>query len=149
MQITTLLLAATALLASTLHANPIQSRATTIKPNLVRQETTVHYLRVCEHIGYKGECASIEAPEGQCVNIPDTLSQKVSSMRIPKGTHCLFLDKEDCPGHECADKKHCAAFDHDRAWLKSCGGWLVGKAWAGCRSGWNDRFQSVKCYTKN
>lgn len=150
MQFTTLLLTAAGLLTSTIHANPIQPRATTIKPVLLRQETstTVHKLRFCEHIGYKGECADVEVPEGQCVNLPNNLKQEVSSVRIPDDTHCLFIDNDDCPGQDCADAGHCETFDHDRAWLNSCGGWILGKAWAGCKNGWNDRVKSVKCYTK-
>lgn len=150
MQLTTLLLTLATLLASTTHASPIQPRKVTTKPMLQREKssTTTHTIKFCEHIGYKGECAQIEVPEGQCVNLPDRLEQKVSSMRIPDGIDCLFIDNDDCPTQDCADAGHCDTFDHDRAWLNSCGGWILGKAWAGCKKGWNDRVKSVKCYTK-
>lgn len=151
MQITTLFLIAASLLASTIHANPIQPREITRKPVLLRRKNsdTVYKLRFCEHIGYKGECADVEIPEGQCVNVPDSLGSKVSSIRIPDGTDCLFIDTNDCPAQACADAGRCDTFDHDRAWLNTCGGWLVGRTWAGCKKGWNDKVRSVKCYSKD
>lgn len=150
MQLTIILLTAASLLTSTSHANPVQSREVTTKPMLLRQETSArtHKLKFCEHIGYKGECADVEIPEGQCVNLPESLEQKVSSIRIPDGTNCLFIDNDDCPMQDCADAGHCETFDHDRAWLNSCGGWILTRVWAGCKKGWNDRIKSVKCYTK-
>ncbi|TID27898.1 hypothetical protein E6O75_ATG00665 [Venturia nashicola] len=149
MHLTTLLFAATNLLTSTTHATPIQPNEVTSQSLLPRQDpsTTTHEIKFCEHIGYKGKCETIQIPEGQCVNIPDTLEQKISSMRIPKGTNCLFIDNSNCPSEACATS-HCEIFDHDRAWLNSCGGWIVNKVWAGCKKGWNDRVKSVKCYTK-
>ena len=147
MQFTAILLVATSLLASSIFSNPITPRKIEHEPVLPRAIKS-HKLRFCADIGYKGYCEDIEMPNGQCVNLPSNLSRKVSSVRIPHNTHCQFVDANDCSAERCAGEGHCASFDHDRAWLKGCGGWILGKAWNGCSAGWNDRLQSAKCYTK-
>jgi hypothetical protein len=148
MRFTTFFLTVSSLLASNVLTNPIQPKDIT-PASIVPRASTIHKLRFCIDIGYKGYCEDIAMPEAQCVNLPSKLSRRVSSVRIPSGTHCQFVDENDCSADHCAGKGHCVSLDHDRAWLKGCGGWILGKAWNGCSSGWNDKIQSAKCYTKN
>jgi len=60
-------------------------------------------------------------------------------MKIPWGTNRRLFSAKYCKGDQ-------SLFNGDHGGLTSCGGWIVGKAWAGCLHDWNDKALSAECF---